>query len=211
MSAITFPISPSPIRESISSPPLIQTLSSPSKWTYLIPTISVIALGCFFIPHFSLGLGAGVVMLAGSAVLAFALYALGISKKTDNNSEYDQQIRDNPILASIIGPVLEEVAFRGLLLPTIARIALRILPFAAAPFLGTGMLVATAIGIGCSAVAFGAIHLFNSHENAKSQALVCAVAGIAHGVLYATFGLGASIAAHIMNNTIVVILSKIGE
>lgn len=188
--------------------PVSQTPSPSEKWFYLVPTITVIALGGMFLPNFAIGLAVGVVKIAATMALTLALRVLGMFKDSEEESEYHRDVQENPLSTTLFGPYLEECIFRGVLLPMIARIALRILPFAAAPFLGTGMLVATAIGIGGSAIAFGAVHAFNPHPNANLQASICTISGIVYGILWANCGLVATIAAHILNNTIVLTLSR---
>ena len=57
-------------------------------------------------------------------------------------------------------------------------------------------------------IIFGLIHAFNDHKNAHIQAMCATVAGILFGITAAQFGLAASIAAHMVNNTMAVTFLK---
>lgn len=80
-----------------------------------------------------------------------------------------------------------------------------------AAFLGTGLSIATTVAIIASAAFFGLIHAFNDHKNSHLQAVVATIGGVILGVTAAQYGLAAAIAAHIVNNTLAIIVAKLHD
>ena len=65
---------------------------------------------------------------------------------------------------------------------------------------------AASLGTVCvTAILFGAIHLFNPHEFAHVQAGFATIMGITCGLLALHYGLWIPIAAHMMNNTLIMV------
>lgn len=166
--------------------------SAMERWSFLIPTITAIALGSFFIPHFALGLAVGTAVVITEIVALILLRPtiLPPLQQKRQVSQYHESIIKNPVNATLLGPIFEEVLFRGIILPALFNIT-KSVPFAA---IGSGLL-------------FGAAHLNNRHDGAQKQAIVSAIWGTAIGFFSVSYGLGAAIAAHIANNTIATSLS----
>ncbi len=188
---------------------LQENLSKPEKWLYLVPTIGALALGAFFIPNFAIGMAAGAGIFGAASVIAPALEALGIVKKEETPSEYAKFDQEWPILTTLGFPVFEEALFRGGVMPVIARCVVLIIPATAAAFLGTPLSIAMTVSIVATAAIFGLLHLFNPHPNAHLQAVAATISAIVLGLLAAQFGIGAAIAAHILNNTLVVTITQL--
>jgi membrane protease YdiL (CAAX protease family) len=189
---------------------IIDNVSDPQNWLYLIPTIGTLAIGILFAPHFAIGLGIGAAMACAKIPIALALRALGVLKKEERDSEYEKSILSFPLLGTLIAPIVEEGFFRGVLQPLATRTMIWLVPAAAATaFFGTGLSIATAVTIVATATLFGLAHLSNPHKNSHIQAIITGVDGIVFGVLAAQFGLGASIAAHIAGNTLLITIGKI--
>lgn len=180
------------------------------KWYYLVPVIAAVALSSLYVPNVALGLAVGTALSVTVNVAMQALTALNVLE-SDNNSSYLEMVQLSPLLYSLVLPVGEELVFRGVLQPLMSRAIVWIAPAAAATFLGTPLSIATGVSIVATAAIFGLIHLFNEHENAPAQAVFSTLSGIALGVVAAQFGLGASIAAHIANNTLSVSLINLSE
>ncbi|MBS0621135.1 MAG: CPBP family intramembrane metalloprotease [Verrucomicrobia bacterium] len=164
------------------------TPSKMERWEFLIPTISVIALGSIFIPHFALGIAFGTALLFAEVTVILLLrccFPLPAPERKNEVSEYKQNIHRNPIQATLLGPFVEEVIFRSWILPALRAIT------GSAPFAAIG-----------SGILFGAAHLVNPHDGARFQAVASTVWGIAVGFFAISYGLPAAIAAHIANNTI---------
>ncbi len=183
-------------------------LSDPQKWLYLIPTIGAIAIGILSTSHFALGLAVGGAIVLTMIPISKSLERLGFLRE-DRGNEYSKLVRNFPLSGTLIAPVVEEGIFRGVIQPLIARSIIWLVPTATAAFFGAGFAVATAVSIVATATLFGFVHLFNQHKNSHIQATITGIEGIAFGVLAAQFGLGASIAAHITVNTIVITIGKI--
>lgn len=87
-----------------------------NKWLLPIPAIAVGALGAAYIPNFALGLGIGACQFIVSSTLG--ILKEWISPAPDEkNSAYIKHLRENIALLTILGPVGEEVLFRGILQP----------------------------------------------------------------------------------------------
>ncbi len=177
---------------------------NPRKYLFLIPTIAAIAVGAIFIPYFGLGLAVG----AGDLVLSVIGFTLldrcGIlPRKEEKNSKYRQALRDALLEVSVFAPLGEEGVFRGIMQPLVTRTIQILFPAAAVALVGTPLSVAVAVSIAATSVIFGALHYLNPHKNSYIQAISATVGGLVYGFLSAQFGIGASIAAHIANNTLV--------
>jgi len=184
-------------------------LQNPHNWLYLIPTIGAVVIGTLFAPNFLLGMAAGVAIGFTAIIITKALATLGIFKTEGKNSEYMKQLFAFPLLGTLIAPVAEELVFRGGIQPLLTRTLIWLVPTTTAIFAGTGLSIAAAVSIVATAAIFGFAHIFNQHQNSHIQAIITAVEGVAFGILAAQFGLGASIAAHLTINTILITLGKI--
>ncbi len=175
----------------------VSNASSFSKLAPLYPTVGVIALGILLVPNFGLGLVAGGLLIGVSHLEVKAIRAVKGMEPSDN-SAYLRELKSSPFSATVVAPALEECVFRGGIQTLITQ---SILPITAATMFGP-FSVASVIAILVTSLIFGAVHASNPHKNAHVQAVVTTIGGIAFGCLFAQYGLGASIAAHIMNNTI---------
>ncbi len=92
-----------------------------------------------------------------------------------------------------------------------ARSIVSFSPAAACAFLATGLSIATTVAIVATAAFFGLIHAFNDHKNSRIQAVMASIGGIVLGVTAAQYGLAAAIAAHIVNNTLAMILLNLRD
>lgn len=178
------------------------SISPNSKLLFLIPTITGIALGILFIPNFGLGLAIGALEVPIKLISLLVMNATGIISSDKNESEYSKQLIGSLFYVSVIGPIAEEGIFRGIVQPLLTRAIQIIVPAAAAIAFGP-FSIATTVSIVASGIIFGAVHYFNNHDGAHVQAMFASVTGIVYGILAAQFGIGASIAAHIINNTVV--------
>ncbi|MGC1878917.1 MAG: CPBP family intramembrane glutamic endopeptidase [Rhabdochlamydiaceae bacterium] len=175
----------------------------PRSFLFLIPTITAIGWGILLFPNFGLGLAVGTADFVFSAISLVVLSKTKIIKpQTDKNNEYDKHLLRSLLHVSVFGPIAEEGIFRGLVQPLLTKSVQVLIPAATVIFFGTGLSVATAVAIVATSVLFGAAHLPNRHKNAHIQAMSATVSGVVMGILAARFGIGASIAAHIANNSL---------
>jgi hypothetical protein len=182
----------------------VELVVNPRNYLFLIPTIAAIAVGAIFIPHFGLGLAVGTADLVVSMIGFTLLDRSGILPRTEEkNSKYQQALRDALLEVSVFGPIAEEGVFRGIIQPLLTRTIQILLPAAAVAFFGTPLSIAVFISVVASSILFGAAHYMNPHKNAHIQAISATVGGLVYGFLSAQFGIGASMAAHIANNTLV--------
>ncbi len=189
-----------------SNPPKEETKEhslQPRNFLFLIPTITGIALGLLLIPNFGLGLAVGAADLAVTVVSMFFLTHVGIVEEDkEKNSKYGKYLRSSLLNVSFFGPIAEEGIFRGYIQPLMTKAIQVLAPAAAVALLGGGMSVAVVVSIVATSILFGAAHLINPHKGAHVQAISATVTGVVLGILSAQFGIGASIAAHIANNSI---------
>lgn len=200
----------SPLLSGLNYIQLDRLCPDPEKWYFLVPVIAAVALGSIYLPNVALGLAAGAAIAVVTNVSILALNALNVFE-SDNDSEYIRLVRKSPVLCALVVPVGEELIFRGALQPLMTRAIISFAPAAAATFLGTPLSIATGVSIVATAALFGLTHLFNAHKNTPAQTLFATITGTAFGVLAAQFGLGASIAAHVANNTLTITHSLIRE
>lgn len=194
-------------RVHVSAPSRFETIKRNLKdsktWEYLIPTIGCVALGIIKVPNFSLGLAAGTVLYLVSYTSVFLLKAAGLYHE-DKQSKYIQELRKNAFIGSLACPIIEEFIFRAGVQPLAAHCIQRLIPATAGSFMGTNLSLALTISMVVTASFFGLAHYTNNHKNLHLQAGIATIGGISFGVLAAKFGIGASIAAHIANNTIAI-------
>lgn len=174
----------------------------------LAPTFCVIALGAVFLPHFSLALAIGTVNFILTLVI-IGILALFIPNKPVKQ-EYIDFLLKNPLYVTLMGPVLEELIFRGTLLNIAIFALICVIPCSATlPFFGTGLSIAVASSLLVTSLGFGLCHFPGSESIA--QVVGTTSGGIVFGLLAIQFGLTAAIGAHIMNNVIVMMLLKLEE
>ena len=197
------PATISQVSSSEDSEPIEITIDSRSS-LFFVPAITAVALGALFIPNFSLGLAAGAAKFVCSIIGCAALNHSGILPSVEETtSTYHQAIRSMLLDTSIFGPIEEEGVFRGIIQPLIAHSIQILVPAAAMAAFGPSLSVAVVVSIVATSVFFGAMHFFNPHKNALNQAIQATVSGLFLGFMSAQFGIGAAIAAHIANNTII--------
>lgn len=177
-----------------------------SKWNYLTPTIAVLALGVIFASRVPTGMAVGVGTTTSGLLAGGIALKLGFAAAEDGNNEYLQTMDKHPLFFTLGFPIVEEGVHRGILQPLATRGILYVAPTAAAAFAGTSLSIADAVSILANSVIFGLTHLFNPHKNARMQAISTTFSGIGWGIARARFGLPASMAAHIVNNTFFVTL-----
>ena len=191
------------------------------KWAQLAVIVSGIAGACFLastgvLPAFVLT-SCAVAMVSVSVKLAIVVVAakvFGIEVKED--SEYGVSLKKaSPISTCVIIPIIEEVFFRIILQGSLYAAFSYILPPVTVVVLGFSLPAAALASIVTAGVIFGVMHASNHPDNPKVgvlQAGLASMSGIfVEGMLYHTFGFGASCLAHIVNNTIVTCVTQASE
>jgi len=173
------------------APPAPLNVVQLKYWQDILTTSAVMAIGAIFIPYFALGLAIGLFYVSFIKPLIRALVLMVMEP---NETAQAKEVRENILLATLIGPVLEEVLFRGLLQPVLLFGMASLFPQLAG--------LAAVIAVLIAGVAFGLAHLGNKHPNSHIQAALCVFSGIFYGIVALQFGLGASIAIHMLNNTL---------
>lgn len=177
------------------------------RYLFLIPTVSAIAIGILFMPGFGVGLAVGGAMFVATTIALNLLTSVGwIKDDEDENSLYSKLLNKNLLGVALFAPIAEEALFHGGLQPLLTYTIALIVPAASAALFGPMFTVATVVSIVATGVIFGAVHYLNPHKGAFEQAVLASIAGVAYGILTVQFGIGAAIAAHIVNNTICAML-----
>lgn len=175
---------------------------SPRNFLFLIPTITGIALGLLFLPNFGLGLVVGMCGFVFNTISVNVLVNMGVFKYYDEkNSKYNHLIQNSLVSTSLYVPIAEEGMYRGCMHPLLTTSIQILVPATATALFGTTLSVATGVSIVATSVLFGAMHYLNSHKNVHLQATVNTVNGLVWGILTSLFGIGASMGAHIANNS----------
>lgn len=178
------------------------SFSLDSRLLFLIPTITGVALGALFIPHFALGIAVGTAICILKIASNVVIDTFREDSENEPKSAYFKSLEENFFDTAVFGPIAEEGIFRGIVQPLLTRAILIIVPAAAGIAFGP-FTIATTVSVVVSGIFFGAVHYFNDHKDSDIQAVKASVSGIVLGFLSAQFGIGAAIAAHIVNNTIV--------
>jgi len=184
--------------------------NSPKVWTIenwlcLLPAVAVMGLGIIFAPNFAIGLVIGVLEYTISMLISLSAQAI-FPLVREKNSQYSIQVMNDPIHTTLVCPILEELLFRGALQPLLIAAISWLAPVAATALLfGTGLTVAAMLSIFVTSIIFGVMHISNRHVGSYRQAALCFIGGIVDGVVAIQYGLVASIAAHIINNTLATI------
>lgn len=154
-----------------------------NSWVDFIPPAAVVLTGSMISSSFRVGVQASMAELA----LVLTVVFLGASnEKEPTGSSYQTAYYKRHVFHSaVIGPVLEEIEFRGILQPFITAI--------------TG---SSNIGILSSSICFGAIHVNNEHEYKNIQAVAAGATALWYGFLRNQFGMMAPIGAHIFHNMV---------
>lgn len=162
---------------------------------------SIVVSGALLIPSFSLGLIAGVLQffVSMAAVLTLSCY---VPKKEHTNNAYMNFIVDNALHSAIITPVKEELFFRGLLQPLLLFSIASLAPASTNIIVVSDVSLAAVVALLHSAGAFGLFHIKNDHSDAYTQCITTTLSGLHWGGLALSFGLPASIAGHIVLNSL---------
>jgi len=177
---------------------------TPETWLDILFTAAFMGLGILFAPNFAIGLVIGVLdctinYLITRAVETFFPLAL------EENNQYFFDVMNNIINTTLVAPIFEELLFRGALQLLLIAAISWLSPVAATALLfGTGLTVAEMLSIFVTSIIFGAMHIQNRHAGYYRQAAYCFNTGIVYGVVAMKYGLVASIAAHIINNTLLI-------
>lgn len=177
-----------------------------------ISVVMAIGVGILCFPNFGMGMALGLANLMINIIIIKILdFIIGLPN--NDNSEYCRYIKNNPIYASVVGPIIEELIFRGILLPIMIAVMVELFPSTASMTLCLGVTISTAAALSVlvTSIFFGALHLINEHKTAWIQAILSTESGILLGLVSLHLGLGAAIGAHILNNTIAVIMMFMSE
>lgn len=178
------------------SAPMIRN-SRPSLAIYA----ACIALGTAYVPEFTSGLPLGAICLFINSL--FTIVMNSIKPIEIKKRDYFDYMLANPLSVTLIGPITEEIIFRGVLLQAIISLISNFSPTEPMLEPNPKFTRAAEISINISSVLFGLIHLRNAHEGKYRQALAATFTGLMYGMLAVDFGLGATVGAHIMNNSVV--------
>jgi|GEM_PF-1703834 len=155
-------------------------------------------------------LSAAKISLIGVPVLyaAAVLVVFQINKRRDlaqnDSGNYARRIIGAPWKICVLNPIIEEIAYRGLLQAALQWGLKRVLPAAVITVCGAQIPLYACAAIIVASAIFGAMHAANDHNLSHVQAAVVGIQSLfLYSPLYYHYGLWASCLAHIMNNTLV--------
>lgn len=184
---------------------------TPEKLRTLIPIITSIGIGSYFVPNFNLGLGVGVGMFLIDCTTLGLLekYKVVVLANESEDNIYHRTLEEFPFITDVICPIVEESLHRGFLQSLLSKKIQVIFPSTENLLIGP-LSTATTTSILANSAIFGLAHYFNPHQAASLQAIFASVQGIAFGVLADQYGLGSAIGAHTAINASGTILSMLG-
>lgn len=192
-----------------SSKPLVKKIETSDKttqlirWLKLAPAFIFIGLTATLLPSFGLAYAITTGVLFMNITTAASLSRFD---KSEPKKGYPDLLRNHQLVATLGGPILEELIFRGFVLHlSLLLIGLIFPPAMILPFLNVGISVAAATAITISAILFGLAHQDNAKNN-YTQVLITFCSGLVFGFFAVQFGLAVAIGAHIFNNTLAVSL-----
>ena len=163
------------------------------SWKDLAAVIMVISTGAILSSSFRKGVGMG--LAESGLAISFTTALFFVSRFFRGSPKPPIYVKDSlthPFQCCILFPLIEEIAFRGILHSSIEALT-------RSP---------TASGL-ISAACFGAVHLANDHPLAKTQAVTMAATGVFYSFLKNRYGILAPIGAHMISNTCLHVLAKI--
>jgi membrane protease YdiL (CAAX protease family) len=167
----------------------------------LIPTVAALGAGILLFPHsFPIGIVVGSIYtgivigsISAMGMLKFEIPQTKIVFISDKfNSDMLHLIK--PIFVTIIGPLGEELLFRGSI-PLLSHAIVYLIPNASAVLFGP-FNVSVVISIVATSILFGLLH--------DDLSKIKIIGGLVYGILGVYFGLAAAVGAHMMHNTIAV-------
>jgi len=180
--------------------------ATPNYMNGVASSIAVIAIGLFSSESFRFGSYLGFAHLITKVVSAVLF-----SKESKSKSSYEKEVMEESAFdICIFAPILEEAIFRLGIQTCLRSLFAMTLP-SSIVFLPFGVtLSSAAVGaILVSSVVFGAAHLSNDHDSVGTQAILAFSGGLIRGCLMETNGFLAACAAHIINNSVILLPFRI--
>lgn len=158
----------------------------------------------------AIGVGVGVLDFTVSVILASVVSAVESLAKVGADpvkaAEYAAMIGANFWQVAVLIPVIEEIIFRVIIQGTIEFVAEKVFGDREVEIFSHKIKLAALISIVATSVLFGLAHL--SSGMGIAQVVVTTVSGLVFGILRHKYNPLASMAAHITNNTIVMIILR---
>ena len=194
------------IKKTAPPKPIQKSKFNAIPWLKLIHAASAVVLGSIFIPHFAFACAVAMGTLVFKIITVLLLSTL---IKSETKKSYSDFVTKNQIYVTFIGPITEELIFRGAVLPlSLLTIGLLFPASLTTPFFGLGISMAAACALIISSVSFGLVHYGNGGKN-HLQVISSALGGIVYGLLSLQFGLITAIGAHIFNNFFITAISNL--
>lgn len=156
--------------------------------------------------NFAIGLGLGALKNCCNNLIINRL-SDRIFHDLDDADDGEKEIYETGNIPTItlLAPIGEELVFRGMLQPLLAKAVQLAIPSTSAILFGKEISRAQAIAVLSIGVLFGWLHRDNptcSGLPSYSRISIISVGGIIYGATAAKYGLMASIASHLFNNTV---------
>ena len=180
-----------------STPPVQKQTYIDARSLGLSASLACFCSGHMYVPNFPMGLSVGVANLIINSILRY--FVETVAPLPVEESECAAKYKENILHSTVLGPIVEELIFRGYITLT-KQWELSAFEETAVLFLHPVTLV-----ILISSLCFGAGHLVNQHNRAYRQAAYATLSGMVYGFLALQFGLAVPIAAHMINNFLVLL------
>lgn len=152
------------------------------------------------------GVEAGVKLFIVSPLLIRFLIALKVSKlgfDPIRAAKYTEYVKENFWEAAFVGPIREEIVFRGIVQSALEYAVEKIFPHKEVNIFSRKIKLPAVISIVATSIIFGAQH-YGSGMGAL-HVIHATVGGLEFGILKYKFNLAASIAAHVTSNILAII------
>jgi membrane protease YdiL (CAAX protease family) len=188
-----------------------------SKWPELALIVTGIAttiiLSATGVLPASVLLTAKVSAIGTGVIILITLIKNLLENKEHKESKYSKSVNSSsPFTICCSGPIIEEFLFRGGVQQCLQIVLREFVPVVALCLFGVQIPLSAVLAMGVASTVFGAMHARNSHANAGWQAIMCGIGSFCvEAPLFYFHGLWASCLAHIMHNTIIMILVEMGK
>lgn len=163
-------------------------------WSYLVPSIGLLAYGAMFVPSYSPGVRTGIVLGLGTSVFSLTTGY--------DNCKRNMNCRTPPTTHALVHPAVAETTLRGVIQPCIKGALSFCFPSTMRLVLGTDLSCAAAASIIAMPIFIAIVHKMPPQIHQNFSSILYILTGIVQGVLAEKFGFTAAIASHVVHHIV---------